>query len=150
MRRHLLVAAAATALLVGGCTGGAEESPPPHPGPTTSSAPPSPEPTATPPSLDVPDDARVLVPETADGEDRHLPDFTPDQDVYTIYASCTGTGEVAIADQDDEGSPHPVACDGVRTVGTVHTERTPQRLMVQVSGGAAHWRVAIVSGDQQP
>ncbi|MFJ3159706.1 hypothetical protein [Streptomyces kanasensis] len=92
----------------------------------------------------------MLVPETRASGDRNLPPFTPDEPVYTVYASCTGKGKVKILDQGDGSNPHPVACDGVRTVGTVHTEQKPQSLKIQVTDGTAEWTIAVVSGNHQP
>ncbi|MFV2118723.1 hypothetical protein ACE14D_09845 [Streptomyces sp. Act-28] len=151
MRRFTLTAAAAaTLLLVGGCTDESEHSRPEKPGPTNTSAPTKRTPTTTPPSLDLPNGARILVPETAGNGDRDLPEFTPDEDVYTVFASCVGKGKVKIVDQDDVGNPHPVACDGVRTVGAVHTDKKPQHLKVQVTEGTSAWQIAVVSGDRRP
>lgn len=92
MRRYILTAAAVAALLLaGGCTDGPEDSPSAQPGRTTATATtPAPTPAATLPSLDLPDDARSLVPQTRASEDR----VHPDEPVYTVYASCAGNGKV--------------------------------------------------------
>ncbi|MFJ8692999.1 hypothetical protein [Streptomyces roseolilacinus] len=151
MRRFTLTAAAAAILLlVGGCTDKSEDSRLEKPSPTNTPAPTEHTPTTTPPSLDLPNGARILVPETAGNGDLDLPEFTPDEGVYTVFASCVGKGKVKIVDRDDVGNPHPVACDGVRTVGAIHTEKKPQRLKVQVTEGTSDWQIAVVSGDRQP
>ncbi|MGM1075143.1 hypothetical protein ACS0VI_02785 [Streptomyces sp. H28] len=89
------------------------------------------------------------MPETAGETGRELPAFTPEEGSYTIYASCDGKGEVSIVGRDS-GKPHPIACGGVLTVGVVHVEKEEeQHIRIEVVGGAAAWRVAVVSGDRQ-
>ncbi|MFI8088546.1 hypothetical protein ACIF9R_09520 [Streptomyces sp. NPDC086080] len=78
-----------------------------------------------------------------------MPEFTPSEQAYTVYAGCSGKGEVAIVDRAGDGKRHPVACDGARTVGVIHTPKEPQRLAIRVTGGTATWKISIVSGSQQ-
>ncbi|MFB8102391.1 MULTISPECIES: hypothetical protein [Streptomyces] len=86
-------------------------------------------------------------PETSGAGDENLPAFTPAEETYTLYADCTGKGSVSLVDRDDpDGKPHPISCDDVPTVGVVHTEAVPQRLMAKVTGGAAQWAIVIVPG----
>ncbi|MFP3991414.1 hypothetical protein U9R90_28895 [Streptomyces sp. E11-3] len=88
----------------------------------------------------------MLIPETSGRTTLKLPEFTPDQEVYTYYASCTGEARVEIVYRGD-ADPDSVACDGVPTIGLVHTEIRPHQLTVRVTGGTAAWRLAVVSGD---
>ncbi|MFI1224050.1 MULTISPECIES: hypothetical protein [unclassified Streptomyces] len=162
MRRRILTAAAplAAVLLVGGCSGSANTGTPEGAGSkTTLTASGSPaSPTSSPsaggasaPGLEYPEKAQALVPETSGAGNKNLPEFTPAEETYTIYADCTGKGSVTVTDRDNpDGEPHPIACDDVPTVGVIHTETVPQRLTVKVTGGAAQWVIAIVAGDQRP
>ncbi|CAL9511050.1 hypothetical protein [Streptomyces sp. enrichment culture] len=160
MRRRpssTLSAAALVCLLVGGYT---DSSPGPAPLPRETRSPASHGPSgpsadaAQPPELEVPDGAEVLVAETVGAGNRDLPDFTPADPAYTVYAGCTGPGEVTLVDRGGRGSSRRLACDGVPVVGivhtggSVHTRGEPQRLAMRVTGGASTWRVAVVSGEQ--
>ncbi|WP_345576111.1 hypothetical protein [Streptomyces prasinosporus] len=49
-------------------------------------------------------------------------------------------------DLTGEGGPHRISCDGVGTVGLVHTDAKQQALRVDVSDGNPDWTVAVVSG----
>ncbi|MEU3205745.1 hypothetical protein ABZ702_18065 [Streptomyces cyaneofuscatus] len=162
MRRRILTAVAplAAVLLVGGCSGSADTGSPEGAGsktspaasePAASPAPPSSPGGTSAPALEYPEKAQALVPETSGAGDKNLPAFTPAEETYTIYADCTGKGSVSLVDRDNpDGKPHPISCDDVPTVGVIHTEAVPQRLMVKVTGGAAQWAIAILSGDKQP
>lgn len=150
MRRcTLTVAAVAASLLVGGCSGGSGAKGPEPGGATASPSRSSRTGETAAYGLDLPGNARVLVPETAGETGRELPAFTPEEGSYTIFASCDGKGEVSIVGRDS-GKPHPVACGGVPTVGVVHVEtEEEQHIRIQVVGGTAAWRVAVVSGNRQ-
>ncbi|MGW1296233.1 hypothetical protein [Streptomyces sp. NPDC002533] len=157
MRRRILTAAVplTVVLLVGGCSGSADTGAPEGAGSKTS--PTAGEPAASSPgstsapALEYPEKAQALVPETSGAGNKNLPAFTPAEETYTIYADCTGKGSVSLVDRDNpDGEPHPISCDDVPTVGVIHTEAVPQRLMVKVTGGAAQWAIAIVSGDKRP
>ncbi|MEU3949848.1 hypothetical protein [Streptomyces sp. NPDC029526] len=150
-----LSAAALACLLLGGCTGSpdtAASSPREtgSPDTTVSSPLPSGAPAEAPdaPRLEVPAGARMLVAETGGSGSRDLPTFTPPDKVYTVYAECTGPGEVTLVDRDGAGTPHRVLCDGAGIEGVVHTDGEPQRLAMRVTGGASTWKVAVVSGEQ--
>lgn len=154
MHRRLLTAAPLAAiLLISGCSGPAntdtsEKSHPPasagDPAPST-----SPKGSAA-PSLDYPKKVPALVSETSGTGNRKLPAFTPDEEIYTIYADCTGEGSVSLMDRDNpEGEPHAIACDDAPTVGVIHAEAVPQHLAVEVTGGTAQWAIVIVTGDQR-
>lgn len=150
MRRSpLTVAAVAASFLLGGCSGESGAKDPEPGGSTASPGRLSRTGEAAAAGLDLPGDARVLVPETAGETGRELPAFTTEEGSYTIYARCDGKGEVSIVGRDSS-RPHPVACGGVLTVGVVHVEgKEVQRLRIQVVGGAAAWSVAVVSGNHQ-
>ncbi|ARF74442.1 hypothetical protein B7C62_21055 [Kitasatospora albolonga] len=162
MRRRVLAAAPLTAvLLISGCTGSADTGTPEGSGrpasPTASepaaSQPPSPSQPApsdgtAAPRLVVPGKAPSLVPETSGSGNKDLPAFTPAEEIYTIYAGCSGNGSVTLVDRDNPGGePHAIVCNDVQTVGVIHTEIEPQRLSVRVTGGATEWKIAVVSGD---
>ncbi|NEC20398.1 hypothetical protein [Streptomyces parvus] len=162
MRRRILTTAVSltAALLVGGCSGSADTAAPGGAGsktsptagePAASPASPSSPGSASAPALEYPEKAQALVPETSGAGSKNLPAFTPTEESYTVYADCTGKGSVSLVDRDDpDGEPHPISCDDVPTVGVIHTEAVPQHLMVKVTGGAAQWAIAIVSGDKRP
>ncbi|KOT37100.1 hypothetical protein ADK41_21225 [Streptomyces caelestis] len=152
MRRSTLTAAAlATLFLAAGCSDEPEsEAKRPSPtAPTASSTKPTQAPATQPPSLDLPKNAQTLVPETTGNKDQELPEFTPQEGAYTLYATCEGKGKMLIVDRDSS-NPHPVTCNGVHTVGVVHEDKKPQHLTVQVTGGTSVWRIAVVSGNHQP
>ncbi len=150
MRRYpLIVAAVAALFLVGGCSDESEAKRPDPAGPTASSDRPSRTPVAQPSGLDLPENVRILVAETTGDDDRDLPGFTPEDGAYTVYAACEGEGEVSIVGRDSS-KPHPVACNGVPTVGVVYVEKKAQHIRIQVAGGAPAWKVAVVSGNHQP
>ncbi|MEU0578656.1 hypothetical protein ABZ465_15450 [Streptomyces griseoincarnatus] len=91
----------------------------------------------------------MLLPETSGTGSEQLPRFIPPERVYTVYADCSGTGTVTVVDRSADGGRHPVRCNGVATVGVVHTPREPQHLAVQVTEGPATWRLSVVSGAQE-
>lgn len=63
-------------------------------------------------------------------------------------ASCSGKGKVTIVDRDEkDDEPKPVAGDGARTVGVIHTEKKPQRLKIVVDGAPSQWTAAVISGN---
>ncbi|MEY9809859.1 hypothetical protein [Streptomyces albogriseolus] len=147
LRRTTLTAAAlATLFLAGGCSDEPEANRPSPTAPTASASKPTHAPATQPPSLDLPENARTLVAETTGNRNQELPEFTPQEGAYTLYATCEGKGEVSIVDRDS-GNPHPVTCNGVHTVGVVHDDAKPQHLTVQVTGGPSIWKVAVVSGN---
>lgn len=90
-----------------------------------------------------------MVAETVGTSGRDLPAFALSESAYTVYANCSGKAEVSIVDRDGQGKPRPIACDGTRTVGVIHTDETPQRPAVQVTGGPSRWKVAVILGSQQ-
>ncbi|MCI3153774.1 MULTISPECIES: hypothetical protein [Streptomyces] len=135
------VSAAAAALLLTGCTGADAPERADTPAPTG--------PAASQPALAVPRAAEVLLPETSGTAGEQLPRFTPPEEAYTLYADCTGTGTVTIVDRSAGGGRHLVRCNGVTTVGVVHTPREAQHLAVQVTKGPATWRLTVVSGVQK-
>lgn len=150
MRRSTLTAAAlATLFLVGGCSDEPEAKPPAPTGPTASSDRTARTPTAQPPSLDLPENAQILVAETTGTKDQELPEFTPEEGAYTLYAACEGKGKVSIVDRDSS-NPHPVACGGVPTMGVIYVEKKAQHLKIQVAGGTPVWKIAVISGNHQP
>ncbi|MFF8638903.1 hypothetical protein ACF052_32440 [Streptomyces pilosus] len=153
MRRSTLTAAALTTLfLAGGCSDEPEVK---HPSPTAPTAPtassvkPTQTPATRPPSLDLPDNAQTLLAETTGNKDEELPAFTPQEGAYTLYAACEGKGKVSIVDRDSS-NPHPVTCNGIRTVGVVYEDKKPQHLTIKVTGGTSVWRIAVISGNHQP
>lgn len=150
MRRCPTAAAAALVVFfLGGCTDSADTDPSARASRTPSTKPTTPRTVAPqPPDLEVPQTARVLVPETSGTADAELPEFTPSEQAYTVYAGCSGNGEVTIVDLTGAGKPHPVACDGVRTVGVIHTPEEAQRLAIRVTGGTATWKISIISGSR--
>lgn len=149
MRRCLAAATvAATFFLAGGCTDPAGTEPPARGSRNTPSADRSGRQATTAlPELDVPENARVLVAETVGTGSADLPGFTPSEEAYTVYADCSGRGQVALVDRDGEGQARPIACDGAGTVGVIHTDRKPQHLAIRVTGGAADWKISVVPGD---
>jgi hypothetical protein len=151
LRRYIPAAAAAAIFLVGGCTGSADtDSPGGESQKTPAASTSSQQADATqPPVLEVPKNAEVLVTETTGTGNKNLREFTPSEEAYTVYASCSGKGKVTIIDRDGRGEPHLVACDGVRTVGVIHTETKPQHLTIQVTDGTSNWKVAVVSGSHE-
>ncbi|MFJ1982065.1 hypothetical protein [Streptomyces albogriseolus] len=150
MRRTTLTAAAlATLFLAGGCSDEPEAKRPSPTAATASAGKPTYAPATQLPSLYLPKDAQMLVAETSGNRNQELPEFTPQEGTYTLYATCEGKGEVSIVDRDS-GNPHPVTCNGVHTVGVVHDDAKPQHLTVQVTGGPSLWKVAVVSGNHQP
>ncbi|AVV41667.1 hypothetical protein C6376_09655 [Streptomyces sp. P3] len=67
--------------------------------------------------------------------------------MYTVYASCTGEGRMAIVDRNAPGDDATkIGCNGPVTVGRVYTDTTVQRLSVQIHGGTANWTLAVVAG----
>ncbi len=97
--------------------------------------------------LDLPARAQLLVPVTKGPADTDLPTVTPLTDAYTLHASCSGAGIVTIVDRKHpDQAPNRVKCDGPITIGQVYTDLVNQALSVHVSGGAATWRIAVVSG----
>ncbi|MFJ2948486.1 hypothetical protein ACIO8H_12700 [Streptomyces sp. NPDC087226] len=150
MRRSVLTAAALAVLfLAGGCSDEPEVKRPSPTAPTASSSKPTPAPATQPPLLDLPRSAQTLVAETTGDKDRELPEFTPEEGAYTLYAVCEGEGEVSIVDRDSS-NPRPVTCNGVHTVGVVYEDKKPQHLKIQVTGGTSIWRIAVISGNHQP
>lgn len=147
MRRSLsLVAAAVAGLLAAGCSTSSDhgEENSPRKDPTKQQSKPHQDEGS---ALDLPSGAKVLVPEQSGAKTGTLRKFKPAADVYTVYARCEGPGKVSIVHRDDEKSePRPIACDGVMTVGQVHTEIETQQLGIEVAGGAARWSIAVVSG----
>ena len=143
MNRKLpVLAVGASILLVAGCDSGPEPAPP-----RRADAAHKPAPSAK--GFELPAHARLLVPETSDSSDLALARFTPRQGTYTVYARCTGKGNVSIVDADrPEEEPIRVTCNGVDTAGLVHSELEAQSLRMRVHGGAATWTVAVVDGAQ--
>ncbi|MFD5497903.1 hypothetical protein ACFWOL_26600 [Streptomyces sp. NPDC058442] len=139
----------ATLLLVGGCSDEPEAKRPSPAGPTASSDQPTRTPATPPPSLDLPKNAQFLVAETTGNRDQELPEFTPQEGAYTLYAACEGKGKVSIVDRDST-NPHPVKCGGVPTVGVIHVDKKTQHLKIQVVGGTSTWKIAVISGNHQP
>ncbi|MEU0769507.1 hypothetical protein [Streptomyces albogriseolus] len=145
----LTAAAVATLFLAGGCSDEPEAKRPSPTAATASAGKPAQTPATQPPGLDLPENARTLVAETTGDKTQKLPEFTPQEGAYTLYATCEGKGKVSIADRDS-GNPHLVTCNGVHTVGVVHDDTKPQHLTVRVTGGTSVWRIAVVSGNHQP
>lgn len=149
MRRSTLtVAAVATLFLVGGCSDEPEAKRPSPAGPTASSGQPPRTPAAQPPSLDLPENAQILVAETTGNKDQELPEFTPEEDTYTVYAACDGKGKVSIVNRDSSNA-RPVACGGVPTMGIIHAEKKAQHLKIQVVGRTSVWKIAVISGNHR-
>ncbi|MEV0300032.1 hypothetical protein [Streptomyces prasinus] len=138
----------ATLFLVGGCSGEPEAKRPDPAGPTASPDRPTRTPTARPPSLDLPENARILVAETTGDKDRELPEFTSEEGAYTVYAACEGKGKVSLVNRNSSNA-HPVNCGGAPTVGLIYAEKKAQHLKIQVVGGTSVWKIAVVSGDHQ-
>lgn len=148
MRRCLPAAvttAVAAPLLLTGCTATTPDAPAARaeqPGAARPTAPAQ-------PALTVPRAADVLLSETSGTGSDQLPRLTPPEKAYTVYADCSGTGTVTVVDRSAGGGRHPVRCNGVATVGVVHTPREPPHLAVQVREGPATWRLTVVWGAQE-
>ncbi|MFF5336807.1 hypothetical protein [Streptomyces sp. NPDC013181] len=147
MRRYLpVLTAAATVLLATAC----DSTPAPDPASAPALAHTAPRASPSAAGLQLPAHAHVLVPETTGSSDLDLKRFAPDQDSYTIYARCTGSGKVTIVDRDrPDLDPSRVSCGGVDTVGLVYSDTKPQALGVRVRGGEATWTVAVVAGARE-
>lgn len=142
MRRYASLAAAAlVGLLVSGCSTSHEASAPVE---TRTSA----KPSVKKSSLDLPENAEVLVAETSGTSDRDLKEFKPSKGVYTIYSRCSGKGKVTIVDKnDDKDGTTQVQCDGVVSIGRVYVDIETQRLQIRVAGDPTSWTVAVVAGE---
>ncbi|MGA5114675.1 hypothetical protein [Streptomyces pseudogriseolus] len=69
----------------------------------------------------MPENARTLVVETTGDKNQELPECTPQEGAYTLYATCEGKGKVSIVDRDST-NPHPVTRNRVHTVGVVYED----------------------------
>ncbi|CAM5361965.1 MULTISPECIES: hypothetical protein [Streptomyces] len=149
------VAVTALMLLSSACASGGTDEGSGSPGPSRAGAAASGPPGAAAPrrlpgpepaDLGVPAKAEHLIPARTGTGPRRLPAFTPGEDAFTVYVSCTGKEKLRLEFGTDP-RPTEVSCGNPSTVGVVHTDPERQTLTVRPASPDVRWSIAVVDGE---